>query len=50
LPRYKAWFETRVLFLAGLIGVSIVCIFYVEQHAPLVRMWSAELQNPHFYA
>ena len=49
---YKAWLETRVRFLAGLIAASIVCIFYMEQHAWLVRMWSTDirnLQNPYFY-
>jgi ABC-2 family transporter protein len=45
---YKAWIETRVRFLAGLIAVAIVCIFYMEQHAWLVRMWSADLQHPYF--
>jgi len=48
----KAWIETRVRFLAGLIAASIVCIFYMEQHAWLVRWWSTDarnLQNPHFY-
>ncbi|HVW09450.1 MAG TPA: hypothetical protein VG672_00140 [Bryobacteraceae bacterium] len=29
---YKAWLETRVRFLAGLIAVAIVCIFQIEQH------------------
>jgi hypothetical protein len=49
---YKAWIETRVRFLAGLIAVSIICIFYMEQHAWLVRWWSTDarnLQNPYFY-
>jgi ABC-type transport system involved in multi-copper enzyme maturation permease subunit len=46
---YKAWLETRVRFLAGLVAVSIVCIFYMEQHAWLVRMWSADLRKPQFY-
>jgi hypothetical protein len=45
---YKAWLETRVRFLAGLIATSIVCIFCVEQHAQLVRMWSRDLQKPQF--
>jgi hypothetical protein len=30
---YKAWIDTRVRFLAGLVAVSIVCIFHMEQHA-----------------
>lgn len=46
---YKAWLETRVRFLAGLIAVAIVCIFYMEQHAWLVRMWSADIEKPQFY-
>ena len=46
---YKAWIETRVRFVAGLIAAAIICIFYMEQHAWLVRMWSADMQNPHGY-
>ena len=46
---YKAWIETRVRFFAGLVAVAIVCIFYMEQHAWLVSMWTAELQNPDGY-
>ena len=46
---YKAWIETRVRFFAGLIAVSIVCIFYLQQHAWLVRMWAHELANPKGY-
>jgi len=46
---YKAWIETRVRFVAGLIAAAIICIFYMEQHAWLVRWWAAELQNPHAY-
>jgi hypothetical protein len=46
---YKAWIETRVRFFAGLVAAAIVCIFYMEQHAWLVGMWTAELQNPHGY-
>jgi len=46
---YKAWIETRVRFVAGLIAAAIVCIFYMEQHAWLVRWWAAEMQNPHAY-
>ena len=46
---YKAWIETRVRFVAGLIAAAIICIFYMEQHAWLVRWWAAELQNPHGY-
>ncbi len=29
---YKAWLETRLRFLMGLVAVSIVCIFQIEQH------------------
>jgi hypothetical protein len=29
---YKAWRETRVRFLAGLVAVAMVCIFQIEQH------------------
>jgi len=29
---FKAWLETRVRFLAGLVAVAIVCIFQIEQH------------------
>jgi len=49
---HKAWLETRARFLAGLIAISIVCIFHIEQHAWLVRWWSTDLRNlhdPHFY-
>jgi hypothetical protein len=46
---YKAWLETRVRFLAGLTAASIVCIFYIEQHAQLVRMWSRDMQKPQFH-
>lgn len=46
---YKAWIETRVRFVAGLIAAAMVCIFYLEQHAWLVRWWAAEMQNPHGY-
>ncbi len=46
---YKAWIETRVRFFAGLIAAAIVCIFYIEQHAWLVEMWTRELQNPKGY-
>jgi hypothetical protein len=45
---YKAWLETRVRFLAGLIAVAIICIFYMEQHAGLVRMWTRDYQNHDF--
>lgn len=46
---YKAWVETRVRFVAGLIAAAIICIFYLEQHAWLVQMWSADMQNPRGY-
>jgi hypothetical protein len=46
---YKAWTETRLRFVAGLIAAAIVCIFYMEQHAWLVRMWAADMENPHGY-
>ena len=46
---YKAWIETRVRFFAGLVAVSVVCIFYLEQHAWLVGMWSRELADPKGY-
>ena len=46
---YKAWIETRVRFVAGLIAATIICIFYMEQHAWLVQMWTADMQNPHGY-
>jgi ABC-type transport system involved in multi-copper enzyme maturation permease subunit len=46
---YKAWTETRARFFAGLITATIVCVFYVEQHGWLVRMWSADVQKPQFY-
>lgn len=46
---YKAWIETRVRFFAGLIAVAIICSFYLEQHAWLVRMWTTDMQNPHGY-
>ena len=42
---YKAWIETRVRLLAGLIAVAIVCSFYVEQHAGLVQMWTRDFQT-----
>jgi hypothetical protein len=45
---YKAWLETRVRFLAGLAGVAIICIYNLERHAGLVRMWLWDLQNPRF--
>jgi hypothetical protein len=38
---YKAWIETRVRFAAGLIAATIICIFYIEQHAWVGRMWTA---------
>lgn len=43
---YKAWLETRVRFLAGLVGVAIICIYNLEQHAGLFRLWSWDLQHP----
>jgi hypothetical protein len=43
---YKAWLETRVRFLAGLTAVAFVCIYSLEQHAGLFRMWTLDLQNP----
>ncbi|HEY6846218.1 MAG TPA: ABC transporter permease subunit [Terracidiphilus sp.] len=46
---YKAWIETRVRFFAGLIAATVICVYYIEQHAWLVQMWSADLQNPHGY-
>ena len=46
---YKAWIETRVRFVAGLIAAAIICSFYMEQHAWLVHMWTADMQNPHGY-
>ena len=46
---YKAWIETRARFFTGLVAAAIVCIFYMEQHAWLVGMWTAELQNPRGY-
>ena len=46
---YKAWIETRVRFVAGLIAATIICIFYLQQHAWLTAMWAAELANPHGY-
>lgn len=49
---YKAWLETRVRFIAGLTAVAVVCIFYMEQHAWLVRWWATDvrnLRNPYFY-
>jgi len=36
-------------FFAGLVAAAIVCIFHMEQHAWLVSMWTAELQNPYGY-
>jgi ABC-2 family transporter protein len=46
---YKAWIETRVRFLAGLVAVSIVCSFHMEQyaghdfsHSMWVRLGAAE--------
>jgi len=46
---YKAWIETRVRFLAGLIGVAIICIYNVGLHDHLVLIWTAgELQRPGF--
>jgi hypothetical protein len=38
---YKAWIETRVRFLGGLIGVAIICIYNVGLHDHLVSMWLA---------
>jgi hypothetical protein len=46
---YKAWVETRVRFMAGLVAATIVCIFYIQQHAWLVEMWAREWQNPKGY-
>lgn len=46
---YKAWVETRMRFITGILAVTVVCIFYLEQHAWLVQMWSADLQDPHGY-
>jgi len=36
-------------FATRLIAVAIICIFYMEQHAWLVRIWTEDLQNPHRY-
>jgi hypothetical protein len=46
---YKAWIETRVRFIAGLIAATIVCIYNIQQHAWLVEMWTREWQNPNGY-
>lgn len=46
---YKAWVETRMRFFAGLIAVTMVCTFYLQQHAWLVTMWSHELSDPKGY-
>jgi ABC-type transport system involved in multi-copper enzyme maturation permease subunit len=46
---YKAWVETRVRFFAGLVAATIVCVFYVQQHAWLVTMWAQDLQDPKGY-
>jgi uncharacterized membrane protein len=42
---YKAWIETRVRFLAGLIAAAIVCIYYINSHAWLVTMWSGDFMR-----
>jgi hypothetical protein len=42
---YKAWLETRVRFLAGLTAVAIICIYYMEQHAGMVQMWTRDFQT-----
>jgi len=46
---YKAWIETRVRFLAGLVAVAIVCIYNIDSHAWLVEMWARDLQDPRGY-
>jgi len=46
---YKAWIETRIRFVAGLIAATIICIYNIQQHAWLTAMWAAELANPHGY-
>jgi hypothetical protein len=46
---YKAWVETRVRFIAGLIAVSVVCIYYMNSHAMLVYYWTQDIQNPKGY-
>jgi hypothetical protein len=46
---YKAWVETRVRFVVGLIAATIVCIYNIEQHSWLVSMWTRELQDPKGY-
>ena len=44
---YKAWIETRVRFIAGLIAATIICVYNIQQHAWLTAMWAGELANPH---
>lgn len=46
---YKAWVETRVRFLAALIAAAIVCIYNIQSHAWLVKMWTREWESPHGY-
>ncbi|HEY4086683.1 MAG TPA: ABC transporter permease subunit [Bryobacteraceae bacterium] len=42
---YKAWLETRVRFLAGLVAVAIVCVYQIQQHAGLIRVWTHDFQT-----
>jgi hypothetical protein len=46
---YKAWIETRMRFCASLVAASVICVFYMQQHAWQVSMWTADMQNPHGY-
>ncbi len=42
---YKAWLETRVRFLAGLVAVAIVCVYQIQQHAGFVRGATQDFQT-----
>ncbi len=46
---YKAWVETRVRFVAGLIAATIVCVYNLQQHAWLVKWWAQEWNDPKGY-
>jgi hypothetical protein len=46
---YKAWVETRVRFFASLVAVTIICVFYAQQHAWLVTMWAQDLLDTKGY-
>ena len=44
---YKAWLESRLRFLCGLLCVVALSIFYVRLHPILLPGWIAALRDPH---